>query len=482
MTSSVTAPLERQLGQMPGLNQMTSASSAGASVITLQFSLNLSLDVAEQEVQAAINAANNLLPSGLPAPPVYAKVNPADAPVMTLSVTSKTLPLTKLEDISETRLVQKLSQQPGVGLVSIGGGQRPAVRIKFNPAALAAYGLNIDDLRTTIANANVNLPKGSFDGPAQASTINANDQIRDAAAYGPLVVAYRNGSPVRLSDIASVGTGPENSKLGALDNTTPAIILSIRRQPGANVIEVVDTIKQLLPTIVANLPAAVDVKILSDRTTTIRASVADVEFELTLAVALVVVVIFLFLRNSSGDHHSQPFGALVAGRHLRRDVSPGFQPRQPLADGADDLDRLRCRRRDRDDRKHCPLRRSRRSALEAALKGSEQIGFTIISLTVSLIAVLIPLLFMGDVVGRLFHEFAITLAVTIVISAIVSLTLVPMLCARLIRHRPAASRNRFDLMAERAFNGLVERYGRALDVVLRDISRLRFSSRSPRLA
>jgi multidrug efflux pump len=466
MTSSVTAPLERQLGQMPGLNQMTSASSAGASVITLQFSLNLSLDIAEQEVQAAINAANNLLPSGLPTPPVYNKVNPADAPVMTLSVSSKTLPLTTLEDISETRLLQRLSQLPGVGLVSIGGGQRPAVRIKFNPAALAAYGLNIDDLRTTIANANVNLPKGSFDGPAQASTINANDQIRDAAAYGPLVVAYRNGSPVRLSDIASVGTGPENSKLGALDNTTPAIILSIRRQPGANVIEVVDTIKQLLPTIVANLPPAVDVKILSDRTTTIRASVADVEFELTLAVVLVVVVIFLFLRTLPATiipSLSVPLslvGTFVAmyllGFSLDNlslmalTISTGFV----VDDAIVMIENIARYIEDGD------------PPLEAALKGSEQIGFTIISLTVSLIAVLIPLLFMGDVVGRLFHEFAITLAVTIVISAFVSLTLVPMLCARLIRHRPAASRNRVDLMAERAFNCLVERYGRALDVVL----------------
>ncbi len=467
MTSSVTAPLERQLGQMPGLNQMTSASSAGASVITLQFSLNLSLDVAEQEVQAAINAANNLLPSGLPAPPIYAKVNPADAPVMTLAVTSKTLPLIKLEDISVTRLAPKLSQQPGVGLVSIGGGHRPAVRIKFNPAALAAYGLNIDDLRTTIANANVNMPKGSFDGPAQASTINANDQITSAAAYGTLVIAYRNGGPVRLSDVASVGPGPENTKLGALNNTTPAIILSIRRQPGANVIEVVDTIKRLLPTIVANLPAAVTVDVLSDRTTTIRASVADVEFELALAVALVVVVIFLFLRTLPATiipSLSVPlslvgtFGAMyLLGFSLDNlsvmalTISAGF-----VVDDAIVMIENIARHVEAGD-----------PPLQAALKGSEQIGFTIISLTVSLIAVLIPLLFMGDVVGRLFHEFAITLAVTIVISAIVSLTLVPMLSARLIRRRPEAQRNRFDLTGERAFNRLVARYGQALDIVLR---------------
>jgi multidrug efflux pump len=467
MTSSVTAPLERQLGQMPGLNQMMSASSAGASVITLQFSLSLSLDIAEQEVQAAINAANNLLPSGLPAPPIYAKINPADAPIMTLSVTSKTLALTELEDISETRLAQKLSQQPGVGLVSINGGQRPAVRIKFNPAALAAYGLNIDDLRTTIGNANVDLPKGNFDGPAQASTINANDQINSAVAYANLVIAYRNGAPVRLSDVATASSGPENVKLGALANTTPAIILSIRRQPGANVIAVVDTIKRLLPTITASLPPAVNVTVLSDRTTTIRASVADVEFELALAVGLVVLVIFVFLRTLPATiipSLSVPlslvgtFAAMyLLGFSLDNlslmalTISTGF-----VVDDAIVMIENIARYVEAGD-----------PPLEAALKGSGQIGFTIVSLTVSLIAVLIPLLFMGDVAGHLFHEFAVTLAVTIVISAIVSLTLVPMLCARLIRHRPDAMRNRFDLMAERAFDGLVGHYGRALEVVLR---------------
>jgi multidrug efflux pump len=467
MTSSVTAPLERQLGQMPGLSQMTSASSAGASIITLQFGLNISLDVAEQEVQAAINAANNLLPSGLPTPPVYAKVNPADAPVLTLAVTSKTLPLTELEDISETRLLQKLSQEPGVGLVSISGGHRPAVRIAFNPAALAAYGLNIDDLRTTIANANINSPKGSFDGPTQSSTINANDQINSAANYAPLIIAYRNGSPVRLSDVASVRSGPENAKLAALANTTPAIILSIHRQPGANVIEVVRSIKQLLPTIVAGLPPAAQVTILSDRTTTIRASVADVEFELALAVALVVLVIFLFLRTLPATiipSLSVPLslvGTLAAmyllGFSLDNlslmalTISTGF-----VVDDAIVMIENIARYVEAGD-----------PPLEAALKGSGQIGFTIISLTVSLIAVLIPLLFMGDVAGRLFHEFAVTLAVTIVISAIVSLTLVPMLCARLIRHRQNAQRNRADLLAERAFNALVGQYGRALETVLR---------------
>ena len=297
MTSAVTAPLERQFGQMPGLNQMTSASSGGASVITLQFNLDLSLDIAEQEVQAAINAGGNLLPQDLPMPPVYAKVNPADAPIMTLAVASKSLPLIEIEDLVETRLAQKLSQQPGVGLVSISGGQRPAVRIQFNPSALAAYGLNIDDLRTTLNNNNTNTPKGAFDGPQQSSTINANDQIDDAAKFGEVIVAYRNGNPVRVSDVASVRHGPENSKIAAWANSTRAIILNIQRQPGANVIQVVDTIKRLLPKLRASLPVALDVTVLSDRTTTIRASVEDVEFELGLAVVLVVLVIFVFLRN-----------------------------------------------------------------------------------------------------------------------------------------------------------------------------------------
>ena len=297
MTSSVTAPLERQFGEMPSLNQMSSVSSAGASVITLQFSLDLSLDIAEQEVQAAINAAGNLLPSDLPAPPIYAKVNPADAPILTLALTSKTLPLPQVEDYGDTRLAQKISQQPGVGLVSIGGGQRPAVRIQVNPRALAAYGLNIDDLRTTLGNANVNTPKGNFDGPRQASTINANDQITSAADYSNLVIAYRNGAPVRLTDVATVVQGAENTKLAAWGNRTPAVILNIQRQPGANVIQVVDNIKKLLPDLQATLPSAIEVAVLTDRTTTIRASVSDVEFELALAVGLVVLVIFLFLRN-----------------------------------------------------------------------------------------------------------------------------------------------------------------------------------------
>src|ERR1700744_4468156 len=297
MTSSITAPLERQFGQMPGLNQMTSTSSAGASAITLQFDLKLSIDIAEQQVQAAINAAGNRLPADLPTPPIYAKVNPADAPILTLSVTSKTLALTELEDLSETRLAQKISQLSGVGLVSISGGQRPAVRIQLNPQSLAAYGLNIDDIRTTLGNLNVNTPKGNFDGPTQALTINANDQVTRADQYRNLIIAYRNGSPVRLSDVSTIVRGPENTKLGAWANTTPAIIINVQRQPGANIIQVVDRIQSLLPQITSALPSAVDVAVLSNRTVTIRASVADVEFELTLAVILVVLVIFVFLRT-----------------------------------------------------------------------------------------------------------------------------------------------------------------------------------------
>ncbi|MGB8278540.1 MAG: MdtB/MuxB family multidrug efflux RND transporter permease subunit [Methylovirgula sp.] len=466
MTSSVTAPLERQLGEMPGLNQMTSGSSAGASVITLQFSLDLSLDIAEQEVQAAINAANNLLPSDLPTPPVYAKVNPADAPILTLAITSSTLPLTTIEDLSETRLAQKISQQPGVGLVTISGGNRPAIRIEFNPRALAAYGLNIDDLRTTVTNMNVNIPKGNFDGPAQDSTINANDQIMSAEQFGAMVVAYRNGNPVRLSDIATTVRGPENTKIAAWANVAPAIILNIQRQPGANVIQVVDGIKRLLPQIEAGLPSALDIKVLSDRTTTIRASVADVEFELGLAIALVVLVIFLFLRNLPATiipSLSVPLslvGTLIVmfllGFSLDNlslmalTISTGF-----VVDDAIVMIENIARYVEQGE-----------SPLEAALRGSGQIGFTIISLTVSLIAVLIPLLFMGDVVGRLFHEFAITLAATIVISAVVSLTLVPMLCAKLVRHRAESERSQFDLVAERAFNWVIRQYGRALSVVL----------------
>jgi len=466
MTSSVTAPLERQFGQMPGLNQMTSASSAGASVITLQFSLSLSLDVAEQEVQAAINAASSLLPSDLPAPPVYAKFNPADAPVLTLAVTSKSLPLITLEDLSETTLVQKISQQTGVGLVSISGGQRPAMRVQIDPQTVAAYGLNVDDVRTTLATANVNIPKGSFDGPTQASSIDANDQLTTPDAFRNVVVAYRNGSPVLLSDIATVIRGPENTKLGSWAGTMPAIILDVQRQPGANVIEVVNRIKRLLPRIKSSLPAAVDIAVLSDRTTTIRASVIDVEFELVIAVVLVVLVIFLFLRNLPATiipSLSVPLSLVgtlgvmyLVGFSLDNlslmalTISTGF-----VVDDAIVMIENITRFIETGDEPE-----------QAALTGSKQIGFTIISLTVSLIAALIPLLFMGEVVGRLFHEFAITLAVAIVMSAIVSLTLVPMLCAQLIRRRTEAERSAFDLRLEAAFNWVVSQYARALRVVL----------------
>ena len=467
MTSSVTAPLERQFGQMPGLNEMTSASSAGASIVTMQFGLSLSLDVAEQEVQAAINAANNFLPADLPAPPIYAKVNPADSPVLTLAVTSKTLPLTTLEDIGETRLAQKISQQPGVGLVSIAGGQRPAVRIQLNPDVLAARGLNIDDVRTILGNSNVNMPKGSFDGPAHSSTINANDQITSAEQYGEVIIAFRNGAPVWLKDIANVINAAENSKLAAWANRTPAILLNVQRQPGANVIATVDSVRKLLPQLVADLPAAIDVKILTDRTVTIRASVTDIEFELMLAIALVVAVIFIFLRTLPATlipSLSAPlslvgtFGIMyLLGFSLDNlslmalTISTGFV----VDDAIVMIENITRHVEDG------------MGPLEAALHGSAEIGFTIISLTISLIAVLIPLLFMGEVVGRLFHEFAITLAVTIVISAVVSLTLVPMMCARLIRHRPDAERGRFDLAAERIFNRVVAAYARTLDVILR---------------
>jgi multidrug efflux pump len=433
MTSSVTAPLERQFGQMPSLNQMSSSSSAGASVITLQFGLELTLDIAEQEVQAAINAAGNLLPSDLPAPPIYAKVNPADAPILTLALTSATVPLPQIEDLADTRLAQKISQLPGVGLVSVSGGQRPAMRIQANPRALAAYGLNLDDLRTTIGNANVNTPKGNFDGPTRAYTINANDQLQTAAAYRSLVIAYKNGAPVRLSDVAQVQDSAENVKLAAWMNAIPAVILNVQRQPGANVIEVVDRIKQQLPQLQSALPAGIDVAVVTDRTVTIRASVRDVELELGFAVLLVVIVMFVFLRNIPATiipSLSVPIslvGTLGAMYLLNFSLNNLSLMALTIATGfvVDDaivmIENIARHIENGDP----PLR--------AALKGSKQVGFTIISLTISLIAVLIPLLFMGDVVGRLFREFAITLSVTILISAAVSLTLVPMLCAKLMR-------------------------------------------------
>ena len=466
MTSSITAPLEVQFGQMPGLNQMSSTSSGGSSVITLQFSLNLSLDIAEQEVQAAINAAGNLLPSDLPAPPIYAKVNPADAPILTLGVTSKTLPLTQLEDLADTRMAQKISQIEGVGLVSVSGGQRPAVRIVANVRALAGYGLNIDDLRTTIANANVNSPKGTLDGPARSWTLNANDQIQSPEAYESVIVAYKNGNPVRLSDVAQVVDGAENSYLAGWVNNTPGIILNIQRQPGANVIQVVDRIKKLLPSLSQSLPAAAEVQILTDRTVTIRASVHDVEFELSLAVILVVLVIFLFLRSIPATiipSLSVPLSLVgtlavmyLVGFSLNNlslmalTIATGF-----VVDDAivmiENISRYI---------------EEGMAPLDAALKGAGEIGFTIVSLTVSLIAVLIPLLFMGDVVGRLFHEFAITLAVTIVISAVVSLTLVPMMCAKLLRHHDSAEESGIARWANQKFQAIIDQYAVALRWVL----------------
>ena len=411
---------------------MLSASSGGASLITLRFGLDLSIDVAEQEVQAAINAAGNLLPADLPAPPIYAKVNPADAPILTLGVTSKTMKLTDMEDMIESRLVPKLSQLAGVGLVSISGGQRPSVRIHANPLALAAYAINLDDLRTTIANLNVNTPKGSFDGPAQSYSINANDQIRDPKDYLSAVIAYRNNAPVRLSDVARVEVGAENDRLSAWANRAAGLVVNIQRQPGANVIQVVDSIKKLLPQLAVSLPAAIEVAPLTDRTVTIRASVSDVEFELSLAVGLVVLVIFLFLRNIPATiipSLSVPLslvGALAIMYEFGFSLDNLSLMALTIATGfvVDDaivvIENI------------ARFLEEGMSPREAALKGSQQIGFTIISLTISLLAVLIPLLFMGDVVGRLFHEFAITLAATIVISAVVSLTLVPMLCALLL--------------------------------------------------
>jgi len=422
--------------------------------------------VAEQEVQAAINAAGNLLPADLPAPPIYAKVNPADAPIMTLALTSKTLPLPQVEDMADTRLAQKISQMPGVGLVSINGGQRPATRIQFDPRKLAAYGLNIDDLRTTIGNANVNTPKGNFDGPTRSYTINANDQLKNAEDYLDLVVAYKNGAPVRLSDVAEVVAGAENTKLAAWINTSPAIILNVQRQPGANVIEVVDGIEGLLPQLTASLPSGIEATVLTDRTVTIRASVADVEFELVLAVVLVVLVIFLFLRNLPATvvpSLSVPlslvgtFGAMyLLGFSLNNlslmalTIATGF-----VVDDAIVMIENIARYVEEGE-----------PPLQAALKGSRQIGFTIVSLTISLIAVLIPLLFMADVVGRLFREFAVTLAVTILISAAVSLTLVPMLCAKLVRHRTAAQESLFERKNREWFEALVRGYDRSLGRVL----------------
>ncbi len=466
VTSSITAPLERQFGQMPGLNQMSSTSSGGASVITLQFSLSLNLDIAEQEVQAAINAGSNFLPTDLPMPPIYSKVNPADAPIMTLAITSKTLPLPKVQDLIDTRVAQKISQLPGVGMVSISGGQRPAVRIQANPKALAAHKLTLEDLRTTISTANVNQAKGSFDGPERASTIDANDQIKIASEYEKVIVAYRNGAPVRLTDVADVVDGAENVNLAAWRDQTPAVIVNIQRQPGANVIEVVNRIKTIIPQLRSSLPGSVDVVLLTDRTTTIRESVNDVQFELILAVALVVMVIFLFLRNLSATiipSIAVPlsligtfglmylFGFSINNLTLMAlTISTGFV----VDDAIVVIENI------------ARYIEQGLSPLEAAFKGSRQIAFTIISLTFSLIAVLIPLLFMGDVVGRLFREFAITLAVAILLSALISLTLTPMMCAKLLKHVPEEKQGRFYRRSGLFFERTIARYGKMLTWVL----------------
>jgi len=466
MTALVTAPLERQFGEVPGLKEMTSTGSSGASEITLEFDLDQDINVAEQEVQAAINSAGTYLPPDLPNPPVYSKVNPADAPILTLGLSSSSLPLPQVEDLADSTLAQKISQVLGVGLVSIDGGQRPAVRIQANPTVLASYGLSLEDVRTALAASNVDQAKGTLQGPRLSYTINDNDQLMSAPDYRPIVIAYRNGSPVRVSDVAQAVSGTENTEEAAWMDQSPAVIVNVQRQPGANIISVVNRIKTLLPRLEAALPASVQVRVLTDRTTTIRASVRDVEWELSMTVGLVILVIFLFLRTVSGTIIPSiavplslvgTFGVMyLIGFSLDNlslmalTISTGF-----VVDDAIVMIENISRFIEQGD-----------SPLEAALKGSKQIGFTILSLTVSLIAVLIPLLFMGDVVGRLFREFAITLAVTIIISAIVSLTLTPMMSARLLRHRPEEEQGKFYLWSERVFEYSIEKYGASLRWVM----------------
>ncbi|TLP65363.1 MULTISPECIES: MdtB/MuxB family multidrug efflux RND transporter permease subunit [Pseudomonas] len=468
MTSAVTAPLERQFGQMPGLEQMASTSSGGASVLTLRFSLDMNMDVAEQQVQAAINAASNLLPSDLPAPPVYNKVNPADTPVLTLAISSKTLPLPKLNDLVDTRIAQKIAQISGVGMVSIAGGQRQAVRIKVNVDALAANGLNLDDVRTLIGASNVNQPKGNFDGPTRVSMLDANDQLRSPDEYANLILKYNNGAPLRLKDVAEIVDGAENERLAAWANRNQAVLLNIQRQPGANVIEVVDRIKQMLPSVTDNLPAGLDVSVLTDRTQTIRAAVRDVQHELLFAIALVVMVTFLFLRRVSATIIPSiavplsligTFGVMyLAGFSINNltlmalTIATGFV----VDDAIVMLENIS---------RHIE---EGQTPLQAALKGARQIGFTLVSLTFSLIAVLIPLLFMADVVGRLFREFAITLAVAILISLVVSLTLTPMMCARLLKREPKEEeQGRFYRASGAWIDWLIKHYASALTWVLK---------------
>ncbi|HEY6374667.1 MAG TPA: efflux RND transporter permease subunit, partial [Edaphobacter sp.] len=483
MSSSVTAPLERQFGQIPGLSQMTSTSSGGGSVITLQFELSESIDIAQQDVQAAINAGFTYLPKDLPNPPVYSKVNPADAPIMTLSLTSDTLELSKVEDLADTVMAQKISQLSGVGLVSINGGQKPAVRIQVNPTALANYGLSLEDVRTVLGTANVDQAKGNLSGLRQAYTIGANDQLLSSKEYNQVIIAYRNGSPVRLSDIATAVDSAENlyqaawvglsARSATKDQPArelslkPAVIVNIQRQPGANIIGVVDEVQRLLPQLRSSLPPSVTVQVLTDRTNTIRASVKDVQFSLILTIGLVVMVIFLFLRSIAATVIPSvavplsivgTFGVMyLLGYSLNNlslmalTISTGF-----VVDDAIVMIENIARYLEEGD-----------SPLDAALKGSEQIGFTILSLTVSLIAVLIPLLFMGDIVGRLFREFAVTLAVTILVSAVVSLTLTPMMSAKLLKHTPASEQNAFYRKSEEFFEYVIAKYGKGVKWVLR---------------
>jgi multidrug efflux pump len=462
MASAVTAPLERQFGQVPGLNQMTSTSSDGSSLITLQFVLSLNIDVAEQEVQAAINAAQTYLPADLPAPPVYNKTNPADTPILTLALMSDSVPLSHIEDMADTRLAQKIAQLPGVGAVSISGGQKPAVRVQVNPTSLSSYGINLEDVRTALQQTSLNLAKGNFDGPQRDYQIDANDQLVSYQDFKSVIVAYHNGAPVLLSDVALVLDGTENARQAAWMNQTPAVIVNIQRQPGANIIQVVDRITKLLPQLKSTLPSAIQVRVLTDRTTTIRASVNDVEFELMLTVGLVVMVIFLFLRNLSATiipSVAVPLSLIgtfavmyLAGYSLNNltlmalTISTGF-----VVDDAIVMIENIVRFIEEGDK-----------PLDAALKGAEQIGFTIVSLTISLIAVLIPLLFMGDIVGRLFREFAVTLSVTILVSAVVSLTLTPMMCSRLLKHTPADKQGRFYKASEHVFESIIAFYGRTL--------------------
>ena len=468
MTSSITAPLEKQFGQVPGLQQMTSISSFGSSIITLQFVLELNIDIAEQEVQASINAAGTFLPANLPMPPVYAKTNPADAPILTIAVTSDTMPLPQVEELAETRMAQRISQLQGVGLVSIGGGQRRAVRVQANPTALASYGLSMETLRTALGSANANAAKGNFDGAEQSWTINDNDQISAAAQYAPIILAYRNGAPVRVRDVALVIDGTEDTKRKAWVDKNPAIVLNIQRQPGTNIIGVVNTVQKLLPQIQASMPESVHLRVITDRTTTIRASVEDVEFELALTIALVVMVIFLFLRNLSAT--------LIPGIAVPLSLIGTFAVMYMLGYSLDNLSRMALTISTGfvvDDAIVMIENISRYlemgdGPMEAALKGSGEIGFTIVSLTVSLIAVLIPLLFMADIVGRLFREFAVTLAVTIILSAFVSLTLTPMMASRILTHKPEHEQGRFYRWSEWVFVKTIEQYGKMVRVVLRN--------------